>query len=170
MRDNTNMTNPPTPSLARSQVTRRTVIGSVWAAPVVLLAVAAPAYAASGGGEVFATFVDGPNNYEDQSQYSIIFTNTGTGDLPADLLVTMKEGPGFYYSGFSGYYWQYGPAYDEGVTFIYPEATPAGEDAWTLLLYLDKDPEGPGIPDATATLHVTATGYQPVTLTLKVPY
>jgi hypothetical protein len=149
------------------------VIGSAWAAPVILLAVATPAHAASGGGDggdVFTSFVDGPNDYEGQSQYSIIFTNTGPGPLPGDLLVSMQEGPGFYFSGFSGYYWEYGPAYDGGLTFIYPEPTPAGEDVWTLLLYLDKDPEGPGSPDATATLLVTATGYQPVTLTLKVPY
>jgi hypothetical protein len=162
-------------------MSRRAVMtGAAWSVPVIGLAIATPAFAASGG--ALSLRYGGPSRFSEGdggTALAVWVTNLGTVPIEAGgLVVSMQEGPGFTFSGFSSLdgAWDYGPPFDGGLTFQYGMTLDPGtagnedDEAWVLLLYLASElPEGTQ-PEATANLVVTAPGFVPATISLPVPY
>lgn len=164
------------------RINRRTIVAAAWSAPVIVAAVRAPQAAASTSLAPLFIRYDGPNRFTEGdggSNFLIWITNGGPTTIPAgSLSVAMQEGPGFYFSGFSGLAgtWDYGPEIAGGLSFVYYAdllpGTAGNEDdeAWPLLLYLANDTPNDVANVPQATLLITAPDHEPAVLTLPVPY
>ncbi|MCS5715120.1 hypothetical protein NVV95_11210 [Herbiconiux sp. CPCC 205716] len=145
-------------------INRRTVIGAVWATPVIVAATAVPAMAASAPLSQLSLEVSPPSPYENRTSFVIRATNEGAAAIPAGALTAYLPLNGFWFSGFSGdIAWNYGPddPTGESYTFVYNASVPAGDTAGPLLLILGKnDPDQS--PPPVATLTMSASGYSSV--------
>ncbi|MCS5715446.1 hypothetical protein NVV95_12925 [Herbiconiux sp. CPCC 205716] len=153
------------------QISRRTVVGTAWAAPVLLAAVTAPAAAASETMPTLTLTVSPPYKDGNTTWFVIRVTNDGTTDIPGGALLAYLPltDASYWYSGFSGEVaWNYGPddPTGESLTFAYDRAVPAGDTAGTLLLILGRtDPDQ--TPAPVATLTFSAPGYTSASAALR---
>ncbi|MCJ1688452.1 hypothetical protein [Rathayibacter sp. VKM Ac-2927] len=166
----------------KPNVSRRSVVTAAWTTPVIVAAISAPAASASATLKQLSVRSAGPELYSQGTRISFyIFwvTNLGDATIPAGTLtVSLKEGPDFWFSGFSGLAgtWDYGPLTDDTLSFVYyldvPPGTAGNEDdeTYPLLMYLESSLPEDTQPPASATFVVTAPGYEPSVLTLLVPY
>ncbi|WP_440708577.1 hypothetical protein [Herbiconiux sp. YIM B11900] len=154
-------------------LSRRTVVGAAWAAPVVLAAIAVPAAAASEDTRRLVLDVSPPSQDGPLTRYLIRVTNDSDTDIPAGgLLATLPYSPdGYFFAGFSGdISWNYGTFDDSGDTpFAYYATIPAHDTAGPLLMYLGKRTSGQ-TPPPVATLTFTATGFRSESTALPVTY
>ncbi|NQX34291.1 hypothetical protein [Herbiconiux sp. VKM Ac-2851] len=142
-------------------INRRTVIGAVWATPVIVAASAVPAMAASVPPSRLSLEVSPPSPYENRTSFVIRATNDAATAIPAGSLTAYLPLTGFWFSGFSGdYAWDYGPwdPTGESYTFVYNASVPAGDTAGPLLLILGKNDPGQ-TPPPVGILTMSAPGY-----------
>ncbi|GLK18481.1 hypothetical protein [Herbiconiux flava] len=155
-------------------VARRTVIGAAWAAPVIAVAVATPAHAASTPRPQLAGRADGPEEYPDggASTFGVHVTNTGAETIPAGSIVaTLTDSdPRFSYSGFSGQLWNYTSSFPDGsISFQYDAELVSGDETDILLLLIDSADRSQS-PVPVAELVVTAPGFRAATVPLPIVY
>jgi len=165
-----------------SRVNRRTIVATAWSAPVIIAALSAPQAAASTPLAPLSARYAGPTRFTEGdggSAFAVWITNLGAATIPAgSLTISMQEGPGFTFSGFSGLQgtWDYGPDLPGGLTFIYyMDLLPgtAGNDddeAQPLLLYLANDTPDNATAIPQATLLITAPDHEPTVIALPVRY
>jgi hypothetical protein len=155
-------------------VSRRTLVGAAWAAPVVLAAVATPLAAASTGQPALSSTFSGPTAGDGGGTvYQVYFRNEGPYSLaPTELTVFIPtSGQGWTWQGFSGPGWNYasGGITPTSFTFRYEGTVEPGRDAG--MLYFIVSSANPGVePFPTAMLTAMAPGYTSTTLSLPVPY
>ena len=163
---------PRTPWLSRRTVTK----AAAWSVPVIVLAPAAPAFAASAP-VIFTIEPFGPiHNNPDGTGWKIFVRNGGTQAIPADsITVVIPNGSEYFLSYYSGENWfEYN---FDGISrkFRYTAVLPAddgqGGDPYSrqLLIFFYKVPrDRTDTPVAVAT--VSVTGAEPQQLQLSVPY
>ncbi|NQX34020.1 hypothetical protein [Herbiconiux sp. VKM Ac-2851] len=155
-------------------LTRRTLVGAAWAAPVVVAAVATPLAAASTGEPSLSSTFAGPTRDGGGGTfYQVYFKNEGPYSLaPTELTVYIPtSGQGWTWQGFGGSGWNYasGGITPTSYTFRYEGTVNPGSNAG--MLYFIVSSASPGVePFPTATLTAMAPGYPSTTLSLPVPY
>lgn len=156
------------------QITRRTAITAAWAAPVVALAVATPAFAASDDRPQLSGRAEGPTEYPEggASTFGVYVTNTGTGTIPATALVAIlpDDDPRYSFSGVSGLLWNYASTSPDGaIAFQYEYDLAPGEESDILLLLINSNDRSQ-TPVPVANLTLTAPGFRARVVPLPIVY
>ncbi|WP_440709493.1 hypothetical protein [Herbiconiux sp. YIM B11900] len=162
------------PTTIRATVTRRTVVGAAWAAPVVALAVTAPGAAASDLRPLLSGRADGPTEYPESgsSVFGVYVTNTGPDPIPAGALAAIlnDSDPRYSFSGVSGLQWDYSDSFPDGkISFSYLYELAPGEESGILLLLIDSNDRSQ-VPTPVADLILTAPGFRAGTVALSIVY
>lgn len=139
-----------------TSVSRRTLIGTAWAAPAIAVAAAVPALAASapdaGTVNLFFTY----SQYPGSVNWSFTATNTSGREVP--LSVVFDMGP-FTFNGWLGATWN-----RIGTTFSTQNPVPSGATTSTATIVF----AAPAGTTGTATATLYADGARPVTLPISI--
>ncbi|WP_368498676.1 hypothetical protein [Herbiconiux sp. A18JL235] len=160
------MTEPEVPS-----VSRRTVVGAAWAAPVIVALAAAPQAAASAA-QLLDAFAIGPDisGQPAGTAYRLHVGNSGLSAIPAGGLTLYVDGSDRQWTleMFDSDGWAYGPGTGGGPTYSYVYTAPlAPGETITIDIVLRR---APSTVLPTAQFIYSAPGYDSKILSLQVPF
>lgn len=161
------MTEPEAPS-----VSRRTVVGAAWAAPVIVSLAAAPQAAASAD-QTLGVFPIGPYLAGSPSgtSYLVNVRNDGLSTIPAGALTLYVDSlyKPWTWVLFSGEGWDYGSGGAGGPTYTYVCTAPLAPSETTWMdIVVSRSPSATSQP--TAQLTYSAVGYESNIVSIQVPY